>query len=271
MAALTGGSNLAVRKPDLESLEIVNASQLYQNGLVALLAGEIKAYAGAAGEAPIGITQETVLGDNASPAKRAMVDVGRKVLKNVPVAGVSAITSVGEIAYLNTDNLAADLTLTRPARGVPIGFISRWYSGDDCDVSLFSWSELVLAGMAGSGEVLQCLGAIDFGATTGDGFKLTIPGRYRVKNIYAVVNDSWAGGTTVVITFKKDATVFTAGGVLTIATDAVGTRLDATAITQDAAATFSEDNVLTGAVAVTGAYTAGAANVYATLVRLPGA
>lgn len=270
MAALSAGANLAVYKPDLQSLEIVDADTVYQNGLVALSAGEIKDYSGAAGETPIGIAQETVLGNAESPAARAMVDVGPKVLKKVDVSGVTAISDVGAIVYLNTDNFA-DLTLTRPTRGVPIGFVTRWYSGDDCDVQVFSWAELVLVGFAGNGADLVHLGHFTAAnVTAADLIKATIPYRYRVISAYAVVEKALAGGTSITITLKKGSTALT-GGVITFGTDAAAAKVDASAITQNANSILSESDTLTGTFAVSGTYTAGTFNVFAIVRKLPGA
>lgn len=266
------------------SFKVKNATAAYFGGLVALAAGYLKPFAAAAGEIPVGRLLPTPMatslgttpltGDtSASPVPEGTVATESEVLINVPVTGVSAITDVGKIVYLSTDNLSADLTLTRPTRGVPVGLITRWYSSTSCDVMRFSLGTLMALSLAGNGrELVHIYGGPVASIANGTiGQLVGKPGRYRVVSAYAQVGIALAGGTSFTATLKKSGTTFTAGGVITFGTDAVGTVLAATAITQDSAAEFSESDTLDlVAGSVVGTYTTGAINVFALVERLPG-
>lgn len=262
------------------ALPIKNAQQVYLNayGAVDTSVGLIKPWAAAAGEilmGPIaaGENYGTGLGSSTAPTPQASISCPDHVRYGVVVTGATAATDNGTLVYLADDQ---SFTFTRNTRGLPVGFVQRWITSTTCDVYVFGVSTLAAVALGGCGAALVHLGNFDAPnlTTATDCVIATIPGRYRVRSIYATVAKTLAGGTSIVITFKQNTTAFTTGGVLTLTTNAAGaTNVAATTITQDSTTIFSESDVLRGTVAVTGTYTAdtgGNFNVYALIDRLLG-
>lgn len=241
------------------SFKVKNATDAFFGGLVAIdSTGYLKPWAGAAGEKPLGRMQPTpdptgqlanpLTGDtSASPVPEATVCLESEVIINVPVTGASAITDIGKTVYLNTDNINADLTLTRPTRGLPFGIVLRWLSSTRCDVRRFSFGELAAISLAGNGRQLINIGSIDCDSLTTANVRTAIPLPFRGKivDVFAMVDVAITGASgTADLNLEIDGTNVT-GGVVTVSTAAggtKGTKLAGTAIT--AANTFSESSVL---------------------------
>lgn len=260
----TGASHLAV--------VIKNSAQVYKNCVGAIdTTGYGRSWTGAAGEIPMGRISGgelygTGLGDtSAANPPQLTFNMDPELRKDVAVTGASAVTDNGAPVYQSNDNT---LTLTRPTRGRPAGFVATWKTGTTCDVVLFG---PLLDARRHMGVQLLHLGGFSAVAAhlgTGDGIQFAYPGRIRVLSFYGIVCKTLAGGTSIVITLKFGTTALT-GGVLSFgATDAAGTKVDSTAIT--ALNVGSESDVLVGSIAVTGSYTAGAFNLFALVETLAG-
>lgn len=265
---------------------IKNAQQVYLNqyGAIDKGSGGVIPWADAAASILVGPIQAgenygTGLG-NTAPANpngsvaQASLQAEDHMRFDVSVAGTSAATDAGSLVYLSDDNT---FTLTRGTLGLPAGFVWKWKTGTTCDVVMFGLTTLCAIYLGGCGAQLVPLGHFDAPnlTTAVNPIQATIPGRYRVRSIYATVAKPLAGGTSIVFTFKKNAAAFTTGGVLTLNTSGGtggtgGDQVSATAITQDATTIFSESDVLTGSVVVTGTFTAdtgGNFNVFALIDR----
>lgn len=158
MASLTAradGKKIQGDNNQLSSLsfKLTTAERFYQGGFYGLsAAGRLTELSDAAGVVPLGIIShfgegaandagaipDNVLGDTSlSPEPEAVVDVGRKVFRQVPVAGASTIANVGDDVYLTSDNWEADLTLTEAVFIRAIGKIIRFHSATSFDVMVF--------------------------------------------------------------------------------------------------------------------------------------
>lgn len=290
MAARSSSAAIRFRQRLNLRFQIRNSSVLYHGSVAALgdlsLAtaaqrGRISPFTGAAGEIPFGIVmpdpnvdRDGYTGDTAaSPIRDAELYLGGGVLEDVDVAGASAVTDcVGRIVYLNdTDNPSADLTLTRPTRGVPMGIVAGYRTGDNCDVLLFSVETLIAIGLGGNGQELMHLGHFDANTVANGDLRTAIPMPFhgRFLEVFAMIDVAVAGaGATASINLEIGGTNV-AGGVVTIAeNDAKGTKKAGTAIT--AANVFSEGSTVdVEAASVTDA-SAGSFDLYAIVERLPG-
>lgn len=261
---------------------IDNAAQIWLNQYVAInkATGLLTPWSSAAAQILVGPVQAgenygTGLGNTSAPnPPRASVQAEDHIRFEVSVAGAAAATDNFSIVYLSDDNT---FTLTRPTRGLACGFILKWKTGTTCDVVVFGLTTLAAVYLGGCGAQLVHLGHFDAPnlTTAVNPIQATIPGRYRVRSVYATVAKPLAGGTSVVFTFKKNSTAFNVGGVLTLNTSGGtggtgGDQVSATAITQDASTILSESDTLTGSVVVTGTFTAdtgGNFNVFALIDR----
>lgn len=290
MAARDTSALLRFRKQLTQRFQIRNASVVYHGAMAALGSpthatsanrGRISPFTGAAGEIPVGlilpgpnVDRDGYTGDTSeSPVPDAEVAIGGGVLEDVGVAGASAVTDcVGSLVYLNdTDNPSADLTLTRPTRGVPQGIVVAYRSGDNCDVYLFSMAEIYIIGLTGNGQELMHLGHFDANTVANGDLRTAIPMPFRGRflEVFAMIDEAVAGaGATASINLEIDGTNVT-GGVVTVAeNDAKGTKKAGTAIT--AANVFSEGSTVdVEAASVTDA-SAGSFDLYAIVERLPG-
>jgi hypothetical protein len=285
MGALSTDTIRLVAGAKTLSLKIANGSQLYVGSFASVLAGYAQPFAGAAGEMLVGrtlpspdpslpTTSPFQLKGNTSPAAgipvpEATICTEGEVLKNVAVTGVSAQTSVGAIVYLNsTDN---DLTLTRPARGVPFGCVTRWYSSTSCDVMRFGFETLCAAMLSGSSDT-NLLAAFQFGdIASGD---ITImAGAYggTISKVSATVVKAFTTGASGSVTIQpKIGTTLTTGGVITVNTTGgtggtAGDVCAGTPITANNA--FSEGSALKLTLTLTSTFTAGSMLVYGTFNR----
>lgn len=290
MAARSASAVLRFRKQLTQRFQIRNSSVMYHGAMAALgdlsqgtaaNRGRISPFTGAAGEIPIGLVlpdpnvdRDGYTGDtSASPIRDAEVAIGGGVLEAVDVAGASAVTDcVGRIVYLNdTDNPSADLTLTRPTRGVPQGIVIAYRSGDDCDVLLFSLETLVAIGLGGNGQELMHLGYFDANTIAAGDIRTGIPMPFhgRFLEVFAMIDVAPAGaGGTAALNLEIGGTDVT-GGVVTVATgDAKAAKKAGTAIT--GANVFSEGSALDIEAASVTDMTAGAFDLFAIVERLPG-
>lgn len=240
--------------------EIINTSTVFYGGQMflgdqthatAASRGRIAAYTGAAGQLQwgmlkpggnggadgFGADRNGLVGDTgASPVVAASCEHDGYYLRNVPVAGVTTVNnSVGRLVYLNdTDNPLADLTLTRPTRGIPWGVISRYRSGDDCDVRAFSTWEKYICSLGGAGQYMWCLGVVV--TETGGAGDLLIgieaPHHGLITAVYAIcASEPTDANMHMDIQFEIDGANLT-GGVITLDfADTIGLKKSGTAVT----------------------------------------
>ena len=138
-----------------QSFQIADALQLYTGSFVRLASGRLALYDGATGSVIVGYVQPSsrdlciisgsttvapLLGEtSASPVPEASVETGAFILNKYDVTNVTAITDVGTLVYLASDDNT--LTTTQPNSSKPLGWITRWHSGTSCDVYVMSWAE----------------------------------------------------------------------------------------------------------------------------------
>lgn len=300
MAALTASQILRTRARLLMNAEIKNAETLYYGGLAALgqktlgtasERGRASAYTGAAGEIPAGLIlpggdqtptggtmdRDGVLGDITPPTGEdipsASIDIGGTIIENVTVTGASAVTdTVGQFVYCSTDNVS-DLTLTRPTRGVPLGFIVNYRTGTSCDVYLFSLAEIMLAGLAGNGQYTWHLGVVVAEASDAANLLTGIecPHAGLITDFYAICASAPADADMAMdINLEIDGTNVNGGVVELRTADTLGLKKSGTAITADNA--FSEGSLIDVEAASVTAGTVGDGiyNLYAEVQPLPG-
>lgn len=126
---------------DQQSHQATNAVQFYAGGLVFLdrATGRVVKPADTATFEFLGMVKRDVLGDtSASPIKEVEVNTSGLIIQRVTVTGASAITDVGDRAYIATTDNPSDMTKTATTNTGPIGVITRWYSGTTCDVKLMT-------------------------------------------------------------------------------------------------------------------------------------
>lgn len=277
MTALAASQSIRERSAAGQSFVVKDAETTYAGGQAALAAGYLVPYSGAAGESPIGrlIGQGSVLGDtSATPQPTHDVALEGYILEAVPVAGASTIASVGSVVFLNdTDNPKADLTLTRPTRGIAFGRIVKFRSASEFDVRAYGMAELDALQGVGRREIIELGTFANVALADGDivtGFKL--PYRAKIISLHGQVLTAFTGsGGTATVNLEIAGTNVT-GGTLVVSTAAGGTIgliLDAAAIT--AANVLSEGVALDVEVASAGGtQTAGSVRLYMVVERLPG-
>ena len=132
---------------------IADGITLYPGALVALEGGYLNHYADGANDVFVGI----VLGDavgispggaltgdtTASPVPEARVDQSGVTLMHLAsVTAASAQSNVGDLVYCSTSN-TDDMTLTEAGRTHPVGYLSKFRSATDVDVTLFTPAEML--------------------------------------------------------------------------------------------------------------------------------
>lgn len=274
MAARTTSQDVRVRSAKGQSFVVEDAETTYAGAMGALKDGYLKAYTGAAGESPVGrlIGQGSVEGDtSASPQPTHDVSIEDEIIESVAVAGASTIADVGKVVFLNdTDDLKADLTLTRPTRAIPFGRIVKFKSATSFDVLRYGMVSLDAIQGVGRKELIH-LGHYDANTVANGDLRTAIPMPFRGKilSVFAMIDVSVAGaGATASINLEIDGTNVT-GGVVTIAeNDAKGTKKAGTAVT--AANTFSEGSTIDVEAATVTDASAGSFDLYMEVERLAG-
>lgn len=123
--------------------------------------------ANAAGALPLQVTGNT----SASPEPKVTIGIGEKMIRDVPVAGASAITDVGELVYLTSDNVLSDLTLTSAVSLPAVGYIVGFSTSTTFDVILFSAAQMRAGTVGGFGYVdvpLNSFREVDADGDVGD-------------------------------------------------------------------------------------------------------
>ena len=284
--ALTADVQISTAGADTLAYPVLSGATIYAGGVVAVgtpthptagRRGRAFAWTGAAGERIVGLSisggvnNAGVVGIVAETVEVSVTPLGQ-VAKRITVTGVTTLAGVGEPVFAADDDIQT-VTLTRPARGVAIGKVTRYYTGSICDVYLYSHAEL--DAIAGVGQrYVMLLGHFDADtmATGNLRTSMVTPHAGRFISLHAVVDVPIAGaGGTTNINLEIGGTNVT-GGVVTVSTAAGGTKgtvLNGTAIT--AANVFSEGSLL-DIEATTGVdATGGSFDLYALVERLAGA
>ena len=284
--ATTPTSQKRVNDPSKIGVQIADAVTLYKDRLHgirgedhATTQGYADAYAAElgmmfAGRLLDGDGLASKLGDtSATPPPEASLNVLPEILKSVTVTGVASQGDLLKAVYA-TDNQT--MTLTKPSSpgAPPIGFVSRWYTSTTCDVCLLGLVGQWILGMAGGGESIMFLGALDF-ATLADGNVLTgivMPFHGEIVEVYTITGTTLVGASGTALINLELAAVNVTGGVVTVATAtqaAVGTKSAGTAIT--ALNAFHQGDLLDVEVASAGATrTSGSVNLYIRVKHRPG-
>lgn len=283
MAALSADLVREIKGTRTYSFKIKNGTQCYAGGFGSIdSTGYLIPFAGAAGEKLVGRILPTpepnlstaLLGNTSqTPVVEATVCMEGEILPKVSVTGVTAITDIGRVVYLNSND--NDLTLTRPARGVPFGVIRRYWSSTTVDVQRFSASELDVIGLGGNaGETSLVMSGAITDLTTADFTIGTPPYRGKIRSISATVVKACTTGAAGSVTLQpKISGTLTTGGVVTINTTggSGGAAADVcagTSITGNN--TFSESDTLKIAATLTSTFTAGSYLLYLVFDRQTG-
>lgn len=127
-----------------QSFIVTNGTQLYAGALVGILAtGYVGFWDDNAAGVFLGVLQEDVLGNtSATPPTEAKVNTNGDVLRNITVAGTPTQAKVGDPVY-SADGNVTSITLTIGALNHPIGYMSRYISATEQEVTLFTPTEMM--------------------------------------------------------------------------------------------------------------------------------
>jgi len=135
-----------------DAYPIANGVTLYVGALVALEGGYLNHYADGANDVFVGIVTGPGIGispgaaltgnTSGTPVPQARVDSSGVTLVGVPMAGSPDATKVGDLVYC-ADSDTDNMTLTIGSLNHPIGFMSRFGSATDVDVTLFTPTEML--------------------------------------------------------------------------------------------------------------------------------
>lgn len=127
-----------------EAYIITNGTQLYAGALIGLLStGYVGFWADGASDVFLGICLADALGDTtASPPVEARVDTEGRTVKGLTIGGTPTQAKVGDPVYSADGNITS-LTLTIGVLNHPIGYMSRYTSATDVDVTFFTPTEML--------------------------------------------------------------------------------------------------------------------------------
>jgi len=133
------------------SAPIADGVTVYEGMLVALEAGYANHWADGANDVFAGVllggddraNDGILLGETAdSPVPEARIDISGVTLMHLDILGTPTQAVVGDLVYCGTSN-PADMTTNSSGRTHPIGWLSRFRSATDVDVTLFTPSEML--------------------------------------------------------------------------------------------------------------------------------
>ena len=138
--ALTADSTPTTCERGLEAEVVANTTQIFAGAIVAITsAGFATNWADTAGNVMGGLAEVGATGDtSASPPTEISLNTSGPIFKNVAVTGSTGQTDVGALCFAtdeNTFNLAASTNVKA------VGAVTRYYSGTNCDVRIFTPSE----------------------------------------------------------------------------------------------------------------------------------
>jgi len=278
--ALAANANYTVRDTVQLACQAVNAAELYNGAYLyggsrdhatAINRGRLAPWSGVAGQIPLGFASKRATGNTALvPITEGEVDLGGRVMKNIAVTGLGGtIADNFRVVYATDDNT---FTLVRPTPGHPVGIVTRFISGTNCDVYFLSFGELCVLGMGGAARDSWLVGIVNGIVSTGNhGTGIVAPCHGRILSTYGVVfepiTDADGSGD---INLEIGGTNVT-GGVITFATaDVLGDKKAGTAVTAENI--FHEGDLIDIEVTQNLAGTAadGYMAVYADVLKEPG-
>lgn len=138
------------------AVPIADGVQLFRNQLISLDGGYAQGYGDTGGERFAGLLKDgfsrtrdgVVVGEvSDTPPPEAFIDISGATITGLAVGGSPTQANVGDAVYCATDN-PADITLSAVGRTRPIGYLSRFNSATDQEVTLFSMGEHVAQELA---------------------------------------------------------------------------------------------------------------------------
>lgn len=294
MALSADQRRLVARRSSL-AFKIANAEVTYAGSLAALRAvdhataasrGYADVLTAANGNIPLGGTfQRGATGDtSATRPPEGEVDVeGQVWLGTAVTGGAGDITDLGQFVYASDD---ATLTFTRPTLGLPIGVATRYLTGTNYNVYLFSFGELCAISLGGAGQDNIYLGSVDLAVINPNdpgGAKVNVrtgwpcPYHAKITDFFALVDVATvaASGTDGYdLNLELGGTDLT-GGVLTIAgANAIGTKISLSSAQAITAANVMHEGDLLDVEVIAGAsgddMTAGRVDLWMQVERLAG-
>ena len=213
---------------------------LYAGALVGFQAGYVNHWAAGVNDAFLGIMLGGVdragdgilIGETSdTPDPEAYLDTSGVTLLALTVLGSPTQAKVGQHIYCSTSN-TADMTLDPAGAGTarPIGYMSRYTSATDQDVTLFTPTESKAAG----GNVYCLSFAVSLDTITAADVitDFAIPHRFKIVDFQYVTDVAGSASDNATITLEIIAAAVTGGSL--VIDDNTGTRgivLAATAIT----------------------------------------
>lgn len=136
------------------SYPIANGVTLYPGQLCSLQGGYVDHWADGANDVFLGIVLGDALGispgaaltgnTSASPIPEARVDESGVTLMHLAaIGGTPTQAKVGDLVYAADSNSLTAITLTIGALNHPIGYLSKFRSATDSDVTLFTPAEML--------------------------------------------------------------------------------------------------------------------------------
>lgn len=160
-------------------------------------------------------------------------NIGGKIYPRLTVAGTSDRGDIMALVYASNDN---DLTLTRPAKGGPVGIITEYHSDDSVDVLFFGLAIQSAIYLSGAGKVLLNLGVICAElSAAGDLLKgVVAPFHGKITDFYAVCASAPADANVHMdINLEVGGTPVTGGVVTLDFADTLALKKSGTAITAE--------------------------------------
>jgi len=219
---------------------IANGVTLYPGALVSLEGGYLNHWADGANDVfagvclgdAIGISPGAALLGNtgATPVPEARVDQsGATIMHVAALGGTPTQAKVGDYVYC-ADSNSANMTLSATGATNPIGYLSKYRSATDCDVTLFTPEEFLAGGAAAPvlDFIEQTVAYTDFtdgGAAAGT-LTMTdsVPAGAILLGSKVTVEAGFAGDTSAVLTIGDGSDVdrYMTGTPSVFSTDADG-------------------------------------------------
>lgn len=139
-----------------DSFQIANGVTLYSGALVSLEGGYLNHWADGSDDVFMGVllggdlnTSNAIVGDtSATPVPEAWVDTSGATLMHLDSVGdTPSQAKVGDDVYCSTSN-TDDITLSATGANYPIGYLSKFRSTTDVDVTLYTPAEARAKGRA---------------------------------------------------------------------------------------------------------------------------
>lgn len=255
--------------------EAVNAAEIYGGAYLAAggpshatatTRGRYLPWASTINQIPMGFARTRETGATAAvPAPTAKVNPEPVVIERLAVTGASALGDFGKKVYASDDGT---FTLTRPAVGIPVGFVLNWVSATLCDVAFFGAHELAILAMAGAGKGILGPFAVS-GIVAGSGYSMgaaaagfVAPCHGLITSVHGYLAALLVGaGADLQYNFRIANTVTTGGNLQFLLADVTGAIKDASAVT--AANRFHAGDLIQLYVTMATASTAGIAVIWA--------